>query len=134
MATTPVNRKTYADLDLLLNAHPIRNDIIPLYDLDAIKNSVKNLISTNFYERPFKPFLGSNVYHSLFEPLDRFSRIQLSERIVECLQTNEPRIKNVKVKLYSNEEQYSLTIEISFTIRETNQDTTIDINFFRRIR
>ena len=39
-------KKTITDLDLALTLHPIRKDIIPLRDDNAIKNSIKNLLQT----------------------------------------------------------------------------------------
>jgi hypothetical protein len=39
--------KVYADLDLGLTKHPVYNDIRALTDIDAVKNSVRNLLLTN---------------------------------------------------------------------------------------
>ena len=36
----------------------------------AVVNSIKNLILTNYYERPFQPEIGSNVRRLLFENVD----------------------------------------------------------------
>ena len=54
-------KKGWADLDLKLTPHPRNGDIIPLRDEKAIKNAVKNLLQTNFYERPFQSTLGANL-------------------------------------------------------------------------
>ena len=59
-------RKGYTDLNLSLQLHPIRLDIIPLRDDAAVRNAVKNLILTNTYERPFHPELGGNLRGLLF--------------------------------------------------------------------
>ncbi len=53
-------KKGYSDLDLKLTLHPFRKDIVPLKDSEAVKNAVKNLILTNFFERPFQPSVGAN--------------------------------------------------------------------------
>ena len=65
--------RLYSDLDLSLTLHPIFHDIMPLTDTDAVINAVRNLISTNFHERPFQPVLGSNLSNLLFEPADIIS-------------------------------------------------------------
>ena len=57
-STNSARKTGYADLDLSLTKHPIRNDIVLLKDDKAIKNAVKNLLRSNFYERPFQPTLG----------------------------------------------------------------------------
>ena len=47
--------RTYVDLDLDFTRHPVTNDVVKIEDVDAVKRSVRNLINTNFYERPFHP-------------------------------------------------------------------------------
>jgi len=134
MATITSRKKLYSDLDLSLLIHPIRNDVIPLRDIDAIKNSVRNLIASNYYDRPFRPALGCNVYASLFEPLDRFSKIQLSNSISETLYRYEPRIKDIKVSINdTRNDDNAISIEISFTIKENRETADVEI-IFRRYR
>ena len=61
--------RTYKDLNLDFARHPVTNDLVKIEDVDAIKRSVRNLINTNFYERPFHPELGCGVRDLLFEKL-----------------------------------------------------------------
>jgi len=68
-------KKPWSDLDLSLKIHPIRKDIIPLKDDAAIKNAVKNLLISNFYERPFQDDLGANLRGLLYEPADVITEI-----------------------------------------------------------
>ena len=63
----PTYTKTYKDLDLDFGRNPITNDVNKIEDVDAVKRSVKNLVQTNFYERPFHPELGCGVRELLFE-------------------------------------------------------------------
>ena len=55
-----VNR-IYSDLDLDFTRNPVTSDVVKLTDVEAVKRSVKNLIQTNHYERPFHPEIGSDV-------------------------------------------------------------------------
>ena len=57
----------YSDLNLLFTAHPITKDVTRLLDADAVKRSVKNIVLTNYYERPFKPAFGGGIRNLLFE-------------------------------------------------------------------
>ena len=52
-SSTRQSRK-FKDIDLNFTRHPITNDIGTLEDANAIKRSVRNLIFTNYYERPFQ--------------------------------------------------------------------------------
>ena len=58
--------RTYIDLDLDFTRHPVTNDVVKITDVEAVKRSVKNLINTQFYERPFHPELGCGVRDMLF--------------------------------------------------------------------
>ena len=72
MATTNVTRQ-YRDLDLNFTIHPLRKDVNKNLDEVAIVNSIKNIVSTNHYEKPFQPDFGSNVRRMLFESLDNIT-------------------------------------------------------------
>jgi len=74
-------RNSYSDLDLNFRLHPNTSDIKPLTDLDAVKNSVTNLLLTNFGDRPFQPQVGSNITALLFEPADEFTAQSLKIEI-----------------------------------------------------
>ena len=52
-------KNLYSDLDLFMNPHPVTKDVTTKKDSDAIKRSVKNIILTNKFERPFKPNFGA---------------------------------------------------------------------------
>ena len=68
-------KKGYRDLDLSLKRHPLTGKINTLKDDAAVKNAVKNLVLTNFFERPFQPSLGANLRGLLFEPADGVTRL-----------------------------------------------------------
>ena len=53
--------RTYTDLDLDFTRHPVTNDVVKIEDVNAVKRSVRNLVNTQFYERPFHPELGCGV-------------------------------------------------------------------------
>ena len=59
--------EAYKDLDLFFTAHPITGDVATKSDSDAVRRAVRNIVLTNYYERPFKPSLGGNVRGLLFE-------------------------------------------------------------------
>ena len=71
MATTTTQIvRQYSDLDLNFTIHPVKKDINRNLGERAVINSVKNLILTNHYERPFQPNIGSNIRRLLFENLE----------------------------------------------------------------
>ena len=124
--------KGYSDLDLSLTLHPIRKDIVPLKDDQALKNSVKNLILTNFYERPFQFELGANLRGLLFEPADAITELALEDNIKRVLK-KEPRIKTTEVEVVDLADQNSYRISVKFLIKQFDSSSSIEI-VLRRLR
>ena len=106
-----VDKESFKDLDLPFTAPPISGDLVAKKDSDAIKQSIKNIILTNHYERPFKPSFGSNLRNRLFEPNDFQNRSLIKKDIVSEINALEPRVSNVSVVMRQLENEVSLTIE-----------------------
>jgi phage baseplate assembly protein W len=134
MATVDINStRTFKDLDLNFTIHPIRKDINTHKNEYAIINSVKNLVLTNHYERPFQPEIGSNIRRLLFENVDAVSAAQIEREITETVENFEPRVQISKVTAAADPDNngYKVTLEF-FVINNANP---ITINFFlERIR
>lgn len=124
-------KKQYSDLDLSLVIHPDFHDIIPLTDIDAVKASVKNLILTNFDERPFQPRIGSNLRSLLFEPADRFTIIAIKDAIRNVLKKYEPRVDQVTIQIADNSERNQYDITLGFRVVTTNQTVNMTLYLVR---
>ena len=124
-------RKQYADLDLTLTLHPIFHDIVPLVDLDAVKGAVKNLVLTNFNERPFQPTLGSNLRALLFEPADVFTIIAIKTGIRDVLKRFEPRVDQVIIQVHDNSDENRYDIVLGFRIITLDQLVNINLYLVR---
>jgi phage baseplate assembly protein W len=129
MATlvSQVNKK-YKDLDLSFNMHPVKKDVNKHVDDMAVINSVKNLISTSRYERPFQPLLGSGVRNLLFEQMDDVTASVLKREIVQTLENFEPRVIVQEVSVSPNYENNSFNVGMTFLI--INRTEPITIQFF----
>jgi phage baseplate assembly protein W len=114
----------YSDLDLRMTLHPVKKDIVPLYDVDAIKNSVKILVLSNFYERPFDPFRAGNIRSLLFEQADHFTTVSIKNAISKVLQEREPRIGSVTVIVTDMSDINAYAVSVQFRIVSNLQETT----------
>jgi len=134
MATVDINStRSFKDLDLNFTIHPIRKDINTHKNEYAIINSVKNMVLTNHYERPFQPEIGSNIRRLLFENVDSITAAQIEREITETVENFEPRVQVSKVTASADPDNngYKVTLEF-FVINNANP---ITINFFlERIR
>lgn len=106
----------YTDIPLSFKTHPIKKDILPLKDIDAVKQSVKNIILTNQTERPFQMGIGGDIVRYLFEPVSPITAFSLREEIFRTISTHEPRISNVRVSVVGNIDKNSFDVTISFNI------------------
>ena len=127
------SQRTYRDLDLNFNAHPVKRDVTKYLDEYAVINSVKNLVSTNFYERPFRPELGSGVRSLLFENVDPIIAAQIERAIAEVINNYEPRVRilDLNATAYPDDNLYSM--KMTFMIINNPNPITIDF-FLERIR
>lgn len=118
---------TYSDLDLVFKPNPSTGDINPVKDIEAIKRSIKNLVLTNFHERPFQPEIGSGVRALLFEPVDTITAHELEQAIIRVISNFEPRVTILDVKVVDNSDFNEYDITIEFRIITTSQVGTTTI-------
>ena len=123
----------YSDLNLNFNKNPATKDIAKLKDVEAVKRSVRNLILTNRFERPFHPEIGSDIRALLFENMTPTIQTLLTDRIRDVLDTYEPRaiLSDVIVVGDMDKNQYGVTIK--FYVREV-PGIQIVTEFLQRLR
>ena len=108
--------RLYRDIALSFETNAATKDVIIKKDVDAVKQSVKNLILTNHFERPFHPEIGSGITNLLFEPLDPITANSLSRVIGEVITNFEPRAQVVSVDARPNAEANSYEVTIDFRV------------------
>ena len=127
-----VNR-IYSDLDLDFTRNPVTSDVVKLQDVDAVKRSVKNLIQTNHYERPFHPEIGSDVRGLLFENMTPLTALNLERKVIEVLANFEPRAKIVNVIAQPQEDANRYHIQISFYVVGISTPIVVE-TYLQRLR
>jgi len=134
MSTVTIpTKRTFRDLDLHFNIHPVKKDINTFNNEFAVINSVKNLVLTNHYERPFQPELGSNIRRLLFENIDSIIAASIENEITEVINNFEPRAQVSKVTAVPSPDENRYNVELEFFI--INNPNPVTISFFlERIR
>ena len=127
MATATKKQRTFSDLDLNFTAHPVTGDVARLYDENAIKRSVRNLLQTNNFERPFHSEIGSQIRALLFEPASPVLNTMLKRVITDTITTFEPRVVVNSVTVSSNADNNSLNVTLVFTIVNTVNPVTMNV-------
>ena len=126
-------KNPWRDLDLNLVPHPIRGDIVPLRDDNAIKQAVRNLLVSNFFDRPFQQELGANLKGLLFEPADYITRIDIKDGIQNVLTKYEPRIQLLGINVEDLSDRNAYRIIVVFRIKEYDTEESVEI-VLRRLR
>lgn len=115
----------YSDLDYRLNSY--NNDIKISTDVDAINNSIRNILLTQKYSVPGNPEFGSELNTVLFEQMDDIT-FTLAENIIRtALNDWEPRIEITDVDTRYEYSYQQLIIKISYIIITSNEIETLQI-------
>ena len=127
------NSRPFRDIDLDFGRNAITNDVNVVEDVIAIKRSVRNLVQTNFYERPFQPELGCGIRELLFEPFTPMTKIFLQRKIEEVLINYEPRINLQNVAVDDDQDNNRLVVDIYFYVVGVPGPQTVS-TFLQRVR
>ena len=121
------NTRTFSDLDLNFTAHPVTKDIALRYDENAVKTSLRNLILTSNFERPFHSEIGSPIKRLLFEPATPMLAVVMKRAIVDLVNNFEPRVQLLNVDVYVAENSNAIRVTIEFKIINTERPISFDI-------
>lgn len=134
MATAYINRlPDYADLDLDFLRNPGTSDLSVKVGNEAIKRSIRNLIFTNHYERPFQSYIGSNIRKILFDNISPLTAVLLKDAIAEVINNFESRVKLSKVLVTEDADNNGYNIRLEYIILN-RQMPVITSLFLERIR
>ena len=125
--------RIYKDLDLDFGRNTVTNDVNKLTDVEAVKRSVRNLINTNHFERPFHPEIGGNVRALLFENMTPLTALNLQRKIEEVLSNFEPRAKITQIIADPDMDRNGYRREIRFYVIGIQNPITVE-TFLERLR
>ena len=131
--TSKRNSRRYVDIDLDFGRNSVTNDIVRVEDVNAVKRSVRNLVQTNFYERPFHPELGCGVRELLFENFTPLTRIFLQRKIEEVITNYEPRASLEQVAVDDDQDKNRLVVDIYFYVQGVSDPVSVT-TFLQRLR
>ena len=127
------NSRRWTDLDLDFIAHPVTKDIIFKTDVEAVKRSIRNLILTNRYERPFQPDIDGGVTRHLFQLSTPHTKHDVKSAIETCIANFEPRATVLSVFVGGDLDKNGFEVTIEFRVVNTPDPVTIEL-FLERLR
>jgi len=120
----------YLDIDLTFAKRP-SGDIYKKKDAAAVKQSIKNLLLTDFYEKPFQPFYGANLRAMLFELADEDTEDEVEENIRNAINKYEPRAEILTITVNVLPDQNDMRVSVYFKIISTQETVTFTTNLSR---
>ena len=131
--TSKRSTRQFKDIDLDFGRNIVTNDVNKLTDVEAVKRSVRNLVLTNHYERPFHPELGCGIRGLLFENLTPIVAIQLERKVEEVINNWEPRalINDISARPDMDRNAYELVV--NFYVVGATEPVTVS-TFLERLR
>ena len=125
--------KIFKDLNLDFEQNTATKDIQKMKDVEAVKRSVRNLINTNHYEKPFHPEIGSNLRAMLFELMSPQMNHVITKQIENLINNYEPRCRLVQVFTQPMFDRNAFAVQISFRVLN-HPDEVIVETFLERLR
>ncbi len=110
----------HSDLKMSFTKHPITGRLSNLTNIGAVKQSVKNIVLCNHFERPYMPDYGGNVLAMLFENADSFTTYQVAKDITIAIENYEPRAI-VDDVLVQTDDLNEMRIKIVFRMRNVKK-------------
>jgi phage baseplate assembly protein W len=120
------NTRIFSDLDLNFTPHPVTGDLVRKYDENAIKQSIKNLIMTRHFERPFHSEMGSPIRELLFDLITPVTALMVRRAIIDLISNFEPRVKLLGVEVIPSEENNSMYVSITFKMVNTEAPLSLE--------
>ena len=108
--------RSFKDISLSFNAHPVTNDLTILKNENAIKRSVRNLVQTIPRERFFNPILGTDIRGSLFDFVDFGTASVIEKQIETTIDNFEPRVENLQIEVFPRPDDNEFEVNIYFDI------------------
>ena len=125
--------RIFKDLNVDFQQNTATKDIQKITDVESVKRSVRNLINTNHYEKPFHPEIGSNLRAMLSELMSPQMNHLISKQIENLINNYEPRCNLVEVFAQPMFERNGYSVQISFMVNN-HQEPVIVESFLERLR
>ena len=128
------NVQEYIDLDLFFNKKTTSKDISKVTNIQAVKRSVRNLVLTNHYEKPFHPEIGSGVRGMLFELMTPITAQILAKKVEDVIENFEPRARLISVRAIPDLDRNAYEVSVQFYVVNMPTELADLTVFLERLR
>ena len=133
LATKPIvtsQTRTYNDIDLSFKKKTT-GDVFKKTDAAAVKQSIKNILLTNRFEKPFSPYFGGDLGRFLFSLDTEFDEEDVRDRVISAVSNFEPRASIRRVNVEIAPDFNSVLVDVVFQIIATEEIDTLTVSLTR---
>jgi len=123
----------FSDIDIQFIAHPITGALPRMTNRQAVIQSVKSLIQTDYFERVFQPNIGCSIRYLLFELWTPATKQQMENAIRDVIRNHEPRADVFEVLVEPDEAANRVTASVAFMLVNDPEPVVLDV-FLERVR
>jgi len=121
----------YSDIPTNLTIHPVKKDLTRLTNEDAVKRSVRNIILTNFYDRPYQLRIGSGLMGLLFEQFTPLTQQAIRSAILNAIANDEPRAQTLDCTVSADLDTGDVTVAVVFSVLNNSQPIVLTVTLDR---
>jgi len=108
--------RSFKDISLSFDPHPVTKDLQILKNERAISRSIRNIVQTIPTERFFNSLIGSDVRSSLFDFVDFGTASLIQSQIEVAISNFESRVENLFVEVLPLPDSNEFEVTVNFDI------------------
>lgn len=113
------------------NVHPQNKRLALHTDEQAVRRSLRNILSTNRRERLFNPEFGGGLRRFLFEDISVMTADLIKDTIKDSIGKYEPRARVIDVLVVSNEFAHSYDVSVYYEIINNANPQSLQLTLYR---
>lgn len=130
---TGLSEVVYSDFKTGFSVHPVKGDLVLNTNEDSVKRSIRNILLTNYYERPFQPLFGGNITALLFENFTGSTIATTKQQVSTAIKNYEPRAILHDVIISGRPDTNELSVKIVFSTKSRTEPDVLDL-ILERVR
>ena len=118
--------RSYSDIDCAFVPRP-SGDIYKKVDVEAVRQSVKNILMTNHGEKPFAPKYGGGLNRFLFSLSTEMDVSIIAKEVSRAIQVHEPRANIVGIEIDISPDYNSMNVNVLFEVLNYPQPVSVNV-------
>lgn len=124
-------KQQYTDIPFFLSKNSFTGDLNTVKDINAIRQSIKNILMTMQGERPFDYFFGGSLYGNIFDNITTELILDIQSKISNNIRNYEGRVQLNDIRVIDTSSSNSINVVVDFYIPALNVNDVISIDLVR---